>query len=173
MITEDSRTVLWVDDELESVRGTADWLASEGHEIVVAPTPESAFEQITKGTFDLVMVDMRLVDAHGRPASGVEFARDVRLRGDTPLAFVTAHMDEISRAAEIPGSLGIFHKADDLASLLQRLLRDVPRRDPRISRLVMIAQRLKHERDQARRERDVNSTTFEIWLAQLWSSRRR
>jgi hypothetical protein len=46
------------------------------------------------------------------------------------------------------------------------------RRDPRINRLLAIAQRIKRERDRAIRERDINSAVLELWLASLWRGHR-
>jgi hypothetical protein len=42
------------------------------------------------------------------------------------------------------------------------------RRDPRIGHLLAIGQRLKRERDQAIREREINSAVLELWLTVLW-----
>jgi CheY-like chemotaxis protein len=164
-------SILWVDDQPDTVLGAAKWLQTEGHEVSFAHTPEAAVDQFAGAAFHLALIDICLFDEDGRPTSGFDLAQQLQAKQDVPLAFVTAHRTQLERP-DFVNHLGIVYKAGDLVAALSRLLRDLPRPDQRVARLVSIAQRLKRERDQARRERDVDNTVLEIWLSALWSRNR-
>jgi CheY-like chemotaxis protein len=86
LIVEDELLVAW---HLES-------LAREQNLEVCALVPDGdgAIEQATDLDADLILMDIRLA---GR-MDGIEAARRIRAQRDTPIIFITAHGDPVTRA---------------------------------------------------------------------------
>jgi hypothetical protein len=113
-------------------------------------------------------------------------ANSAAMNFDTPFLFVTAYSRgvRLSTLEALNGFLGIRAKAGNLGAVIRALLPDVPstddksegtrqgsekiRDDRRVRLLLSVARRLKRERDQAIRDRDVQLDAMEVWLDTLW-----
>jgi DNA-binding response OmpR family regulator len=85
-------TVLVVEDELEIARVVRDYLARAGFEVIVVGDGDSALASVRGARPDLVVLDLGLP---GR--DGIDVAREVRKRSDTPIVMLTARGDEADR----------------------------------------------------------------------------
>jgi DNA-binding response OmpR family regulator len=87
-----SSTVLVVEDELEIARVVRDYLTRAGFEVIVVGDGDSALASVRGTRPDLVVLDLGLP---GR--DGLDVAREVRRRSDTPIVMLTARGDEADR----------------------------------------------------------------------------
>jgi DNA-binding response OmpR family regulator len=95
--------ILVVDDEPAILRGLADNLKRELHEVVTAADGETAYQLIRQKKFDLVILDLMLPKL-----SGYEVCRQMRAEGmKMPILMLTARGDETDRV------LGLDLGADD------------------------------------------------------------
>jgi DNA-binding response OmpR family regulator len=85
-------TVLVVEDELEIARIVRDYLARAGFEVIVVGDGDSALASVRNARPDLVVLDLGLP---GR--DGLDVAREVRRRSDTPIVMLTARGEEADR----------------------------------------------------------------------------
>lgn len=103
-----SSTILLVDDEPDIVLTLQDLLEGEGYEIDVATTGTAALERIKDGSYDCVLLDIRLPDIDGllvlegmgRMAPGLPI---IILTGCTTLDSVTGPLDKL-------GAFDFLHK---------------------------------------------------------------
>jgi DNA-binding response OmpR family regulator len=85
-------TVLVVEDELEIARVVRDYLARAGFDVIVVGDADSALASVRSARPDLLVLDLGLP---GR--DGLDVAREVRRRSDTPIVMLTARGDEAER----------------------------------------------------------------------------
>jgi DNA-binding response OmpR family regulator len=85
-------TVLVVEDELEIARVVRDYLAKAGFDVIVVGDADSALASVRGARPDLLVLDLGLP---GR--DGLDVAREVRRRSDTPIVMLTARGDEADR----------------------------------------------------------------------------
>jgi two-component system, OmpR family, alkaline phosphatase synthesis response regulator PhoP len=85
-------TVLVVEDEMEIARIVRDYLSRAGFEVIVVGDGDSALATVRSAKPDLVVLDLGLP---GR--DGLDVAREVRRRSDTPIVILTARGDESDR----------------------------------------------------------------------------
>ena len=85
-------TVLVVEDEMEIARIVRDYLSRAGFEVIVVGDGDSALATVRSARPDLVVLDLGLP---GR--DGLDVAREVRRRSDTPIVILTARGDESDR----------------------------------------------------------------------------
>jgi DNA-binding response OmpR family regulator len=85
-------TVLVVEDELEIARIVRDYLARAGFDVIVVGDADSALASVRSARPDLLVLDLGLP---GR--DGLDVAREVRRRSDTPIVILTARGDEADR----------------------------------------------------------------------------
>jgi DNA-binding response OmpR family regulator len=98
--------ILIVDDEPAILRGLADNLTRELHEVWTAADGESAYRQIVERKPDLVILDLMLPKL-----SGYEVCRQMRAEGmTTPILMLTARGEEADRV------IGLDMGADDYLS---------------------------------------------------------
>jgi DNA-binding response OmpR family regulator len=94
--------ILLVDDEESLQKLLAYPLRKEGYEVVPALDGEAALERLAEGSFDLVVLDVRLPKL-----DGFEVCRRVRARSAVPIIMLTAKDDEFDKV------LGLELGADD------------------------------------------------------------
>jgi len=98
--------ILVVDDDPAILRGLADNLAFESHEVLTASDGEAACRLIREKDPDLIILDLMLPRL-----SGYEVCRKVRSEGvTTPIVMLTARGEEVDRV------LGLDLGADDYVS---------------------------------------------------------
>jgi DNA-binding response OmpR family regulator len=85
-------TVLVVEDEMEIARVVRDYLVRAGFDVIVVGDGDSALAAVRRARPDLVVLDLGLP---GR--DGLDVARDVRRRAETPIVMLTARGDETDR----------------------------------------------------------------------------
>jgi DNA-binding response OmpR family regulator len=84
--------VLVVEDELEIARIVRDYLARAGFDVIVVGDADSALASVRSARPDLLVLDL------GLPGQdGLDVAREVRRRSDTPIVILTARGDEADR----------------------------------------------------------------------------
>jgi len=82
--------VLLVEDEPSIAEPLVVALRREGHDVVHAPDGTSALDADMNGSFDLVLLDLRLPDM-----DGLDVCRELRLRGDVPIIIVSARGEDV------------------------------------------------------------------------------
>lgn len=176
MSVTDARNLLWVDDQPETVWGTASALEAQGHKVAFERSPAAARERLGTEVYDCVVIDAWLRHKDGSSAWGGELAKELtaaaRLNCDAPFLFVTAFGGAVDdRAFEsYEGYLGTLRKSGDLVSGITAALGSVPTRaHPTPSALLEMLERLERERDIAIQERGVQEALSGLWLAYLWS----
>jgi DNA-binding response OmpR family regulator len=85
-------TVLVVEDEMEIARVVRDYLARAGFDVIVVGDGDSALAAVRRAKPDLLVLDLGLP---GR--DGLDVAREVRRRSETPIVMLTARGDEADR----------------------------------------------------------------------------
>ena len=85
-------TVLVVEDEMEIARVVRDYLVRAGFDVIVVGDADSALASVRSARPDLLVLDLGLP---GR--DGLDVAREVRRRSDTPIVMLTARGDEADR----------------------------------------------------------------------------
>lgn len=111
------RTVLIVDDELLIRWSLAQLLADSGYEIREAATGAAALRAFASGV-DLVLLDLRLPDAHGLDL----LERFKAMRPHVPVLVMSAHADarDESEARRL-GAVAVLRKPFDLDLLVRRV----------------------------------------------------
>lgn len=82
--------ILLVEDDRRVRRATALALANERYDVLEAPDGEEALRLVEDGRPDLVILDVMLP---GR--DGFEICREIRVRSDVPVIFLTAKTDTV------------------------------------------------------------------------------
>ncbi len=110
--------VLIVEDEQHIAELLQDNLLDEGYESARAHDGEEALDRLRGGSFDLILLDVRLPGI-----DGFEVCRRLRARGDfTPVLFLTARRDPDSRVQGLAiGGDDYLAKPFHLAELLARV----------------------------------------------------
>jgi len=110
--------ILIVEDEEHIAEVVQDNLRDEGYETAWAADGEDGLELLRGGSFDLVLLDVRLPGV-----DGFEVCRRLRARGDTtPVLFLTALRDTDSRVRGLEiGGDDYLPKPFHLAELLARI----------------------------------------------------
>jgi two-component system, OmpR family, alkaline phosphatase synthesis response regulator PhoP len=85
-------TVLVVEDEMEIARVVRDYLARAGFEVIVVGDAGSALASVRGSKPDLLVLDLGLPGG-----DGLDVAREVRRRSNTPIVMLTARGDEADR----------------------------------------------------------------------------
>jgi two-component system, OmpR family, alkaline phosphatase synthesis response regulator PhoP len=86
------KTILVVEDEMKIARLVRDYLEHAGFEVIVAGDGEAALASARGRRPDLVVLDLGLP---GR--DGLDVARELRRRSETPIVMLTARGDETDR----------------------------------------------------------------------------
>jgi DNA-binding response OmpR family regulator len=86
------KTILVVEDEMKIARLVRDYLEVAGFEVIVAADGEAALASARGRAPDLVVLDLGLP---GR--DGLDVARELRSRAETPIVMLTARGDETDR----------------------------------------------------------------------------
>jgi DNA-binding response OmpR family regulator len=94
--------VLLVEDEPSIAEPLVVALRREGHEVLHAPDGATALELEHAGTFDVMLLDLRLPDM-----DGLDVCRAVRARSDVPIIIVSARGEDVDMV------LGLELGADD------------------------------------------------------------
>jgi two-component system response regulator CpxR len=97
--------ILIIDDDVELFSLLNDYLTEEGFHCVHAPTPQKGFQELEKGGFDALILDVMLPDMNG-----FEVLR--RLRAEENAAFLPVLM-LTARGEEIDRVVGLEMGADD------------------------------------------------------------
>lgn len=113
-----TRRILVVDDDALMVQSLCDVLELAGWDTHGVPSGEAAIAAVRDGSFDAVIMDVRMPGI-----DGVEAFRRIRaLRPDLPVFLMTAHTSsaQVSQAAR-QGVQRVFSKPLDLAALFAAL----------------------------------------------------
>ncbi|MEX0893884.1 MAG: response regulator transcription factor [Gemmatimonadota bacterium] len=95
--------ILVVEDDPAILRGVADNLRWDGHEVTTARTADEGWSRLQDGTLDLAILDVMLPGA-----TGFDLCRRARAQGiDLPILFLTARGQETDRV------MGLDLGADD------------------------------------------------------------
>jgi len=79
--------ILVIDDDALMRDSLAQTLAGAGYEVVTAPSGRHGLDEIGRGSFDLVLTDLKMPNMNG-----IEMLRELRRRGDeTPVILLTAY----------------------------------------------------------------------------------
>jgi CheY-like chemotaxis protein len=121
------RSILWVDDDPQTVRGQGRWLEHLGNEVVLVESAEAAVDLLSEGHFDLLLVDERLSDSGESGSALMRQLRNGELgfrNAAAPFMFVTAYRDLLDSKEfdSEDGFLGTFDKASDLTEALGSVL---------------------------------------------------
>ncbi len=110
--------ILIVEDEEHIAEVVQDDLRDEGYEVAWAPDGEAGLDLMRGGSYDLVLLDMRLPGI-----DGFDVCRTLRERGDTtPVLFLTALRDPDSRVRGLEiGGDDYLPKPFHLSELLARI----------------------------------------------------
>jgi DNA-binding response OmpR family regulator len=84
--------ILMIEDDPGLAAMVAEYLSPSGLEVVVAPTGEQGLRQLSRGSFDAVLLDVMLPDL-----DGFEVCRRIRAGSDLPVLMLTARGDDTDR----------------------------------------------------------------------------
>lgn len=148
--------VLQVEDDEAAARGTELVFRSAGAIVESTETGAEALDYLRAGTYDIVIVDLRLPDMPGQ-----EFVRKLRARGiDTPVAILSGHSSiQAKMAAFEVGADDFIAKPAEAAELVARV-RAIVRRNLGFSRNILREGEL--ELDQDRRLVTVGDTAVDL-----------
>lgn len=111
-------TVLVVEDEPNAREASRLYLSSCGYHVATAADAESALKKAETLQPDVVICDWRL----GAGGDGVDVARELQQRYETPVIFVTAHpMDELLAVTADLDVISYFRKPFSLAALAETI----------------------------------------------------
>lgn len=83
--------ILLVEDDSTLAYGLGFALKNEGFEVILADRLEKARIEAGKGSFDLILLDVKLPDG-----TGYDLCREVRIRSEVPIIFLTACDEEVN-----------------------------------------------------------------------------
>ncbi len=113
-------TILIVDDEEHFRSNVGSYLTSKGYEVIGVETLGEAKDHLTKGSADIVLLDVRLPDGYG-PALLEETQH---LPDRPPIILVTAYAEvDMAVEAMYNGAYHFLQKPVDFTKLEQSILR--------------------------------------------------
>ncbi len=117
------RTILVVEDDINTLNGLKKLLEIEGYRVIAATTGEAAIQRANEATIDLLICDFCLPDMNGdRVCEQVR-----KLQPQCRLFLVTAYgLPEIVEKANTLDIESIFHKPIDLELLLSTIAAGEP-----------------------------------------------
>ena len=84
--------ILYVEDEVDSLRTMIEFLNPRGFGVIVALTAEEAYERLKKYNPDLIIVDIKLVGD-----SGIDFIERIQKKGiNTPVIVITGYAEQVA-----------------------------------------------------------------------------
>jgi signal transduction histidine kinase/CheY-like chemotaxis protein len=89
--THQTVRVLIADDSLVNQKLITHLLRDRGHEVVVVNTGRQAVEEVTRGNFDLVLMDLQMPEMDGLEATAAIRARERLTHLRVPIVALTAH----------------------------------------------------------------------------------
>jgi two-component system alkaline phosphatase synthesis response regulator PhoP len=92
-----NQTILVVDDEPKIVKQARDYLERGGYRVLTAGDGPTALSIAAHEQPDLVVLDLNLPTAGGRPMDGLDVCRTLRRSSDVPIIMLTARVDETDR----------------------------------------------------------------------------
>src|SRR5512146_876307 len=98
-------TILLIEDENELARVAQSYLEKAGYVVLTAARGDSGLSLFNQARPDLVLLDLNLPGM-----DGLDVAREIRRKGETPVIMVTARVDEADRL------VGLELGADDYVS---------------------------------------------------------
>ena len=131
--------ILVVDDNEMLSKEMAGQLRHRDYDVASAKTLAVAREELTKDTYDLLFLDMRLPDGEG-----IELLREIQQRTQKPLVVVTTGFSSVKSAVDCMQS-GAFdymtkpYSFEEVDMVLQKA--------ERFTQLVKVSQHLSHDRD--------------------------
>ena len=113
-----TKRVLVVDDDPAMQRMVSDYLGSNGMRVAVAANKFEMSRQLSSGSFNIVLLDLRLGQE-----DGLDLLRDLRGKSDLPVIIMTGHRrDEVDRVVGLElGADDYVMKPFSLRELLARI----------------------------------------------------
>ena len=88
--TTDKKRILWVDDEIDGLRSHILFLEQRGYEVETAPNGEDALVLVSRGDYDMVLLDEQMPGK-----TGLALFRDIRERAPfLPVVMITKSEEE-------------------------------------------------------------------------------
>jgi two-component system, NtrC family, response regulator AtoC len=157
-----SATILVVDDEENARHIITSFLTPKGYEVIGAATLAEARQQISRGTADIILLDVQLPDGYG-PALLEETSR---LPYRPPIILITAYGDiDMAVEAMKNGAHDFLQKPIQLARLEQSILR--------AQEVVAMRRELTHLRSNQRRTGTDFVTGSSLEMNRLFAQARR
>jgi CheY-like chemotaxis protein len=120
-------SILWVDDEPDSVVGAQGVLEHDGHMVSLEPSVEVARQRLRDESFDLLIMDHR---RQGDSAEGTRLVAEAKAltaaNATTPFVFLTGYRGVSQEAESLSGYLGTYHKSSDIDAVLSELIERLP-----------------------------------------------
>ena len=115
--SEETCRILVVEDEADLRRYVAEYLAMQGFQVDQAEDGRAMRERLATGSFDLVLLDLRLPGE-----DGLALLRELRRAGDLPVIMVTAMGDPVDRVVGLElGADDYLVKPVEFRELLARI----------------------------------------------------
>jgi DNA-binding response OmpR family regulator len=113
-----SLKILLVDDEVDLTTTLVERLDIRGFEATAVQTGDEALEEIRNGSYDVVVLDIKL-----KGEDGVDVMKKIRsIRANLPVVLLTGHMSkESSEAGLRAGAIDYIIKPIDIESLIVKL----------------------------------------------------
>lgn len=97
-VSDESITVVYVEDDERLARLTAKYLESHGVTVLLARDGREGLSLVLRERPDVLLLDLMLPGM-----DGLEVCRQVRARADTPIVMVTARGEEVDRVIGLEG----------------------------------------------------------------------
>lgn len=116
--------VLVVEDDPSWQMNYEEILEEEEYLVEVAASKEEADRKLRERTFDVAIVDLRLVDSDPKNMDGIEFINELRaMRGDTHVIVISGYLtDESRQELEESGVFGVLGKGEFSGRQLLKLV---------------------------------------------------
>jgi DNA-binding NtrC family response regulator len=118
----EQQSILLVDDDLEFRKAMKKMFEKSGYTVTVVADGQEALETLSRGTFDLIISDLRMPNLNG-----LELMEEIKRKQlDTPVIFITAY-GEVSSYMDLM-NLGAFEyinkpvKGQEILSVARRAL---------------------------------------------------
>jgi two-component system response regulator FlrC len=118
----EQQSILLVDDDLEFRKAMKKMFEKSGYTVTVVADGQEALETLSRGTFDLIISDLRMPNLNG-----LELMEEIKRKQlDTPVIFITAY-GEVSSYMDLM-NLGAFEyinkpvKGQEILSVAKRAL---------------------------------------------------